>query len=47
MKTMNREFTCVHQGTYYYIHMNSEYKKVMFGTSYNLVTMDIRTAKFQ
>lgn len=47
MKSMDREFTCVHEGTYYTIHMNSEYKKVLFGTSYNLVKINMSTVKFE
>lgn len=47
MRNMDREFTCVHKGTYYTIHMTSEYKKVRFGTSYNLVKIKLSTVKFE
>ena len=47
MKDMSREFTCVHQGTYYKIIMRSEYHKVRFGRSYAIVNIDILTSKFE
>jgi hypothetical protein len=47
MRDMNRNITVVHQGTYYTVHMTSEYKKKRFGTSFNLVTLEITTSKFQ
>ena len=47
MKDMKREFTCVHQGTYYKIVMTSEYHKVRFGRSYTMVDINILTSKFE
>ena len=47
MRDMNREFTCVHKGTYYHILMTSHYKKVRFGRSYSLVMIDVTTSRFE
>lgn len=47
IRDMEREFACVHKGTYYHIKMNCEYHKVRFGRSFHLVNIDIVTSKFE
>lgn len=47
IKNMDREFTCVHMGTYYRMKMRNEYHKVYFGKSYNMVYLDIITSRFE
>lgn len=47
IKDMEREYTCVHKGVYYRMKMKAEYHKVRFGTSFQMVYIDIITSKFE
>ena len=47
MKNMSRDFTTVHQGSYYNIRTTTNYHHKRFGRSYSLVTLDLITSKFE
>lgn len=47
IRDMDREFTCVHKGSYYHIKMICHYNKVKFGRSYHTVKIEITTSKFE
>lgn len=46
MRDMDREFTCVHEGTYYKIKMSTKYQHKRWGKSFSLVTIEVTTSKF-
>lgn len=47
IKNMERNYTCLYNGTYYNIMMKTYFVRKVFGTSSNMVEINISTAKYE